>query len=71
MGHLSRPSQPAWQRREPERAQTQTKDRDLHTVDEPMVTAVDEAARVRAVEDLGLLETGAEERFDRITRLAR
>lgn len=43
----------------------------MHTVVEPLVAAVDEAARVRAVEDLGLLGAGPEERFDRITRLAR
>ena len=42
----------------------------MHTVVEPLVAAVDEAARVRAVEDLGLLGAGPEERFDRMTRMA-
>ncbi|MGY1822919.1 PP2C family protein-serine/threonine phosphatase [Geodermatophilus sp. SYSU D00079] len=40
------------------------------TVPVPPVAAVEEA-RVRALEDLGVLHTGPEERFDRITRLAR
>jgi Stage II sporulation protein E (SpoIIE)/GAF domain len=41
--------------------------RDLH----PRDGTADDEARVRALEDLGVLDTGPEERFDRITGLAR
>lgn len=35
------------------------------------VEELDEDARVRALDDLGVLDTGPEERFDRVTRLAK
>jgi stage II sporulation SpoE-like protein/GAF domain-containing protein len=45
-------------------------DEDVRTEVERSPAAVEEVARVRAVEDLGLIGAGPEERFDRITRLA-